>query len=627
MSYTRLLGGLTSLGVAASVLVIGAAPPAAADKEDHGRKHRPYPTSVIVKKVVKTPYSERYERGEGWEFSTTVTLPRSDGRWLKPSFGYIKKGEPSTMSTTTSKFGLAGFVWYAKGWSTSDPVVLKETVKDGYESTLYCWTKDHRKDTWDKGHTKKWPRILKRSSVKKLQRRSSGTIDVQTLGNGQWSLGKLWPGQTVGCLAKNTLTKLKLTKVVTDGTATPANFDLTATPVGADGPIYDHPGDHGTYEAIAGDITYQLGESGPSGYSPAGPWTCTNGVVVNGDAQIVVPKGTKTECTIANTRNLAQLKLVKQVEGANPDSWTLTAQAAAPENDRNISTPGGSGQFETVYADTEYTLGETGPGGYTPSDWTCLAENGEEDVLQNGPVNQGDKVTLAKGQKVTCTIVNTPEALGSLVISKEFNPQTSGFAGTFAIDYACVNGATPVTNGTVQLAAGQNQTITGLPTGTVCAVTEPTLPAPPAGWQFNPPTFTPGNNVTVTTPGQVVTVAVTNSIAQVSPEVVRRACPIKPDLNRPKPKRVGNRILLDKVKTRKSSCRLVKPVVLCRPIPASAAGEAAFCDTRSTKRGRVRVDTEGYEAVRVTVVVRAKAKAGFKDRWKAKTWRKSWVLR
>ncbi|HNL52347.1 MAG TPA: DUF5979 domain-containing protein, partial [Actinomycetota bacterium] len=315
-----------------------------------------------------------------------------------------------------------------------------------------------------------------------------------------------------------------------------------------------------------------------------------------------------------------------QVDGADPDSWTLTAQAAAPENDRNISTPGGSGQYETVYAGTEYTLGETGPGGYSPSDWVCLRDDEEPLPQVDGQLNEGDKLTLGKGQRVTCTIVNTRD-LGSLTISKEFNPQTSGFTGTFDITYTCVEGATPVKNGTVQLAGGQSQTITGLPTGTVCTVSEPTLPAPPGGWQFNPPVFTPGDQATISTGGQNVTVTVTNSIAQVSPEIVRRACPINPDMNKPKPKRVGNRILLDKVKTRNSSCFIVKPVVLCRPLASSAAGETAFCRTRSNRRGLVRVNTEGYDAVRVTVVVRAKPKAGFTDRWKAKTWRKSWILR
>lgn len=34
-----------------------------------------------------------------------------------------------------------------------------------------------------------------------------------------------------------------------------------------------------------------------------------------------------------------------------------------------------------------------------------------------------------------------------------------------------------------------------------------------------------------------------------------------------------------------------------------------------------------YEKVRVTVIVRAKPKPGFEDRWKPNTWRKSWILR
>ena len=557
--------------------------------------------SLTITKLADTPTTEGFEPADGWTFDTTVTVP-DDGDWVKPSTDPITKNVASTESADTANGGAVTFQWEPDSKVDTDPVIVKETLKDGYEQhpKLYC-------------------------TVKNIIAGTDQDIEVTVDGDGEWDLGMVGPRDVVTCTAKNTLTKLNLVKVVETGSAQPSDFQLLATPVNAPGaPSYDHPGDYTSYEPIAGGVTYQLSETGPANYT--GSWVCTNGVNPNGLDQIVVPKGTKTRCTITNTRDLAELKLVKQVDGADPDSWTLTAQAAAPENDRNISTPGGSGQFETVYAGTEYTLGETGPGGYSPSDWVCLRDDEEPLPQVDGQLNEGDKITLGKGQRVTCTIVNTRD-LGSLTISKEFNPQTSGFAGTFDITYTCVEGATPVKNGSVQLAGGQSQTITGLPTGTVCTVSEPTLPAPPAGWQFNPPVFTPGDQATITTGGQNVTVTVTNSIAQVSPEVVRRACPINPDMNKPKPKRVGNRILLDTVKTRKSACFLVKPVVLCRPLGANSAGEAAFCETRSTRRGLVRVDTEGYDAVRVTVVVRAKPKAGFKDRWKAKTWRKSWILR
>ena len=119
---------------------------------------------------------------------------------------------------------------------------------------------------------------------------------------------------------------------------------------------------------------------------------------------------------------------------------------------------------------------------------------------------------------------------------------------------------------------------------------------------------------------------VVNSIAQVNPVVVKKVCPIDVTLKKPQPKKVGNKILTKKIKTN-SSCVLVKPVVLCRPLASSAAGETAFCDTKVTKKGRITVKTKGYDAVKVTVIVRAKPKPGFTDRWKPNTWRKSWILK
>ena len=127
--------------------------------------------------------------------------------------------------------------------------------------------------------------------------------------------------------------------------------------------------------------------------------------------------------------------------------------------------------------------------------------------------------------------------------------------------------------------------------------------------------------------GLKVTAQDTITVPVVSPVVAKKICPIDVTLHKPQPKKVGNRIMTDKIKTKKSSCVLLKPVVLCRPIAASAAGETAFCDTKVTKKGRITVKTKGYEAVRVTVLVRTKPKPGFFDQWKPNTWRKSWKLK
>ncbi|TXH30922.1 MAG: VWA domain-containing protein [Actinobacteria bacterium] len=447
-------------------------------------------------------------------------------------------------------------------------------------------------------------------------------------------------GVKVTCTFENTkdTAMLRLKKVVSGGSATPADWLLSAK---ADAPfdtknIVDIPGSNDAYAEVYADELYTLSESeGPAGYNPGPFWECVSDneetralpAVSQDGNQVRLAPGEMATCTITNYRQSAELKLVKEVDGADPNSWTLTAKASAPDDDKNISTPGGSGQFEQVYAGTQYTLAETGPGGYSASDWVCLP-SGEEPVpgVVEGQLNDGDKITLKAGQRVTCTIVNTRD-LGSLTITKEFNPQSSGFTGTFDITYTCVDGANPVKSGTVSLADGQSETITGLPTGTSCTVDEPTLPAPPAGWQFNLPTYSPSNTVTVTGKDQTVSVTVVNSIAQVNPVVVKKVCPIDVTLNKPVPKKVGNKILTKKITTKKSSCVLVKPVVLCRPLASTTAGETAFCDTKVTKKGRITVKTQGYDAVRVTVIVRSKPKPGFEDRWKPNTWRKSWILR
>jgi hypothetical protein len=127
--------------------------------------------------------------------------------------------------------------------------------------------------------------------------------------------------------------------------------------------------------------------------------------------------------------------------------------------------------------------------------------------------------------------------------------------------------------------------------------------------------------------GTTVTAQDTFTVAVVSPVVNKKICPIDVTLVKPKPKKVGNRVLVKKIKTKKSSCKILKPVVLCRPLASTAAGEKAFCDTKVTKRGKIRVKTRGYDKVKVTVIVRSKPKKGFEDRYKPNTWRKSWILR
>ncbi len=418
------------------------------------------------------------------------------------------------------------------------------------------------------------------------------------------------------------------------GKGDPAAWTLTATPVAPiDGqqPVTGNgdPNSNGGVQqeqVYAG--TYQLAEEGGlANYTSLG-WDCESdepgdnlSAADVGDT-VTIAAGESWTCTVTNVRDTASLTLVKTVSGSSvkADAFTLSATAQAPDAELNFSAAGGAGTVHEVWAATPYALSETGPSGYTAGDWICTAAPRNEAV----PVEQG-KVTLKKGQQVTCSLVNTRDT-SSLMITKEFNPLTSGYSGTFDIAYSCVEGTDPVKSGTVKLAAGQQASVEGLPVGTVCTVTEPALPTNPSGWTFNAPTFSPGDGKATVVKGSAATVTVVNSISQVSPVKVKQPCPVTPKLVTPKPKVAGNQILIKKMSTN-SKCTMSKPVVLCRPMVSTAAGETAFCKTSVSKKGKVTVKTAGYDAVRVTVKVKATPKPGSVDSWTPKVWRQKWTLR
>jgi uncharacterized repeat protein (TIGR01451 family) len=103
------------------------------------------------------------------------------------------------------------------------------------------------------------------------------------------------------------------------------------------------------------------------------------------------------------------------------------------------------------------------------------------------------------------------------------------------------------------------------------------------------------------------------------------ACPIDVTLERPKPTKAGNRVLVQRVET-DPSCRTTKPRAICRPLPGSGISEGAFCQTVVSANGRVQVRTGGFDAVRIGVTVIAKPRAGDDMRERSR-WEQSWVLR
>ncbi|WP_456284871.1 hypothetical protein [Microbacterium sp. JZ101] len=187
------------------------------------------------------------------------------------------------------------------------------------------------------------------------------------------------------------LTLIKDVRNDDGGTLDPAEWTLTA-----EGPvtISGVTGDPAVTDAVVPGGDYVLSEDGPDGYEP-GVWVCDGGAVTP-DGVVTVPNGGDVTCTIVNDDIAPHLTLVKEVVNddggtALPTDWTLSADGPA---DISGATGDPSVTTATVLAG-EYSLAETGPGGYAAGEWSC-----------EGGALDGSTLTLDVGEDAVCTIVN-----------------------------------------------------------------------------------------------------------------------------------------------------------------------------------------------------------------------------
>ncbi len=207
-------------------------------------------------------------------------------------------------------------------------------------------------------------------------------------------------GQNITCTIVNTdqAALLTLRKVVDNGdtqaTSVPADWTLSAAgPTPVTGP--------GNSAAVTSQTvsagSYSLSESGgPAGYT-ASAWSCTGGTLTGSSVSVV--NGANVTCTITNTAVQPTLTLVKVVDNGDTGAttaataWTLTA--AGPG-----TISGTTGDPEITTAEVPigtFDLSETGPAGYTASDWVCTGADG----------STATSVTLGLADAATCTITNT----------------------------------------------------------------------------------------------------------------------------------------------------------------------------------------------------------------------------
>ena len=247
------------------------------------------------------------------------------------------------------------------------------------------------------------------------------------------------------------------------------------------------------------------------------------------DRRVVVPTGATSGpldvsvdsnddivCTITNSRDTGSLKVTKSFNAGNSGfngTFDIDVNCDIDSFDQTVTLPAGSSQtISDIPTGTKCVVSEpTLP--TAPTDWTF----GTPSFSPVGANTTGVTIPTGAGSSVEVTVTNTiTHDQGYLKIKKVFDAKTSGFSSSFSIKYNCGAGDLTVT-----LVAGATSAAIGpFDTGTVCVVTEPTLPTAPTGWTFGTPSFSPsGANTTGVTitkgdSTQAVLVTVTNTITR-----------------------------------------------------------------------------------------------------------------
>ncbi len=189
-------------------------------------------------------------------------------------------------------------------------------------------------------------------------------------------------GQDATCTITNNdiAPQLHLRKVISGGSATAADFTLTANGTGANDISGTSPVDSGA--GLLAD-TFALSETSPAGYL-ASDWVCVGGTQ-NG-SNITVGLNQSATCTITNTYDSPTLTVTKTV--TNDNGGTKVVANFPLFIDGNGVT---SEAVNTVTAGA-HTVSETSDSGYT--------------ATIGGDCTSEGAITLVAGQDATCTITN-----------------------------------------------------------------------------------------------------------------------------------------------------------------------------------------------------------------------------
>lgn len=216
-------------------------------------------------------------------------------------------------------------------------------------------------------------------------------------------------GETVTCIFTNSeAPTLTVTKVVQNnhgGTATASQFPLFVD----------------STNVISGQTnSFAVGNHTVSETPQPGYTQLSITGACDAQGNVSLSSGDHKSCTITNQDVAPTLKLVKLVTTDNggtatPADWTLSATGNPDQG--SFSDSGDSTTFHTVFANTQYTLAESGgPSGYSAGTWSC-----------DGGTLNGNVLTLGLGANVTCSITNNDQP-GTLIVKKVLHNDNGGTA-------------------------------------------------------------------------------------------------------------------------------------------------------------------------------------------------------
>jgi hypothetical protein len=220
-----------------------------------------------------------------------------------------------------------------------------------------------------------------------------------------------------------------------------------------------------------------------------------------------IDENTTREVTVANSikRNsrgaLAIAKTVSNPDGAKlPVSFTIDFDCGV-DNSGSVFLPAGSSTIlPGIPIGNTCTTSEKAPAPIAGYTW----EN---------PVITPASVTISSASaKYSVTVTNSIRKIetGALTIAKTVsNPDRAALPVSFTIDYDCGAGR----KGSVQPAAGGSTTVSGIPVGSTCTVTEKS-PAAIDGYTWASPVIAPAS-IVVSSASAKYSVTVTNSIRKI----------------------------------------------------------------------------------------------------------------